>query len=132
MKKFILFIALSFILPLQASETEKETAVLHMKIADVTSLQEATKIFQDITADFKHDTAAKSLDLHKLHMTTYTLEKSIAYFAENLKGEEQNLAQKIAVVVEDIHINSENNRQEITKNYLNEYVSLAEKLNATL
>lgn len=132
MKKFLLAAALAFVLPSHASDTAKEEAIQHMKIADVTSMQEATKVFQNITADFKIDNTAKALDLHKLHITTYTLEKSIAYFTENLTGDEQNLAKKLAIVVEDIHINSENNRQEKTKSYLSKYVTLADKLNATL
>jgi hypothetical protein len=61
-------------------------------------------------------------------VNTYTLEKSIEYFGLNLDGEKQAISKKLAGIVENIHINSENNRKEQTKKYLNEYFELADKL----
>jgi hypothetical protein len=63
----------------------------------------------------------------QIHIITYTLEKSVAYFAENLKGEKQALAMKIAVVVEDIHIASESNRLEELQEHLDKYFDLVDE-----
>ena len=63
----------------------------------------------------------------KIHIITYTLEKSVAYFAENLTGEKQSLAKEMAVVVEDIHLSSENNLLEKLKEHLREYFDLVDE-----
>ena len=55
------------------------------------------------------------------------LEKSVSYFVKNLIGERQSFAKEIAVVVEDIHISSENNLPKKTKVHLNKYFNLADK-----
>jgi len=68
------------------------------------------------------------LELEQIHIITYSLEKSVYYFVENLEGEREDLAKKIAVAVEDIHVNAENNRQEKTKEHLNKYFNLVDKL----
>ena len=78
-------------------------------------MEEAKGIFIDNTARIR---SLQPLDLEsasQLHIITYTLEKSVAYFAENLNGDKQELAKKIAVVVEDIHIASEKSRLEELK-----------------
>jgi hypothetical protein len=58
---------------------------------------------------------------------TYTLEKSVGYFVENLSGEKQQQAKEIAVVVEDIHIASESNRLEELKEHLDNYFALVDE-----
>ena len=63
----------------------------------------------------------------KIHIITYTLEKSVAYFAENLTGEKQSLAKEMAVVVEDVHLSSENNRLEKLQEHLREYFDLVDE-----
>ena len=63
----------------------------------------------------------------QIHIITYTLEKSVAYFSDNLKGKKQALAKEIAVVVEDIHITSESNKLDKLKKHLSKYFSLVDK-----
>ncbi len=65
-------------------------------------------------------------------MITYSLEKAVAYFADNTQGEQQAAANKIAEVVELVHIGSENNRAAETKSYLEEYFTLANTFSSTL
>lgn len=128
MKKLALLVfTMLFSLSLLAVEESKEKPTQHLQVADVQSMEEAKEIFIDKTAEIR---AKKPLNLEnasQIHIITYTLEKSIAYFAENLKGEKQELATKIAVVVEDIHIASESNRLEELKEHLNKYFELADE-----
>ena len=65
--------------------------------------------------------------MQQIHIVTYTLEKSVEYFAENLTDEKQELVKEIAVVVENIHLNSENNRKKDTQQQLIKYFELANK-----
>ena len=58
-------------------------------------------------------------------MSTYSLEKAVAYFVENSEAEGQILAEQIAVVVEEIHLASENNRSEDTRSYIDQLDKLA-------
>ena len=109
------------------SETNTaEKAVQHIIIEDITSFSEAKKVFIETTNDLKAKTVLDENELHQIHMITYSLEKSLAFYAENLSGTAQKLAEDIAVVVEEIHLASENNRQESTKNSMREYFRLAE------
>ncbi len=126
-KLVILILSFAFALQVMASDESKEEPVQHLKIAEVTSAQDAKNIFIDKTSEIKSKKKLDQLELQQIHIITYSLEKSIAYFAENLTGERQELVKEIAVVVEDIHISSENNRQEKTKALLNKYFDLAEK-----
>jgi hypothetical protein len=99
-----------FSLSVLAGDESNEKPTQHLQVADVQSMEEAKAIFLDKTAEIR---AKKPLNLEnasQIHIITYTLEKSVAYFAENLTGDRQELAKEIAVVVEDIHIASEGNR----------------------
>ncbi len=128
MKKLVILIfSLAFAMHVMASDDSKEEPIQHLKIADVASMKDAKKIFIETTSEIKSKKKLDQLELQQIHIITYSLEKSVAYFAENLKGERQELAKEIAVVVEDIHISSENNRQEETETYLNKYFNLADK-----
>ena len=110
-----------------AADESKEKPTQHLKIADVNSMEEAKEIFIDKTAEIRSKKTLNLEEASQIHIITYTLEKSVAYFAENLKGEKQKLAKEIAVVVEDIHIASESNRLEKLKKHLNEYFDLVDK-----
>ena len=122
-KLILLIFSLAFALPVAASDGP----VQHLKIADVTSMQDAKKIFIDKTAEIKARKKLDAAELQQIHFITYSLEKSVAYFAENLEGRRQELAKEIAIIVEEIHLASENNRREETEKHLNEYFGLAEK-----
>ena len=126
-KLVILIFSLSFALHVMASDPSREQPVQHVKIADVTSMSDAKNIFIEKTSEIKSKNKLDPLELQQIHIITYSLEKSVAYFAENLKGERQDLAKEIAVLVEDIHISSENSRQKKTETSLNKYFILAEK-----
>ena len=126
-KLVILIFSLAFSLHVMASDDSKEEPVQHLKIADVTSMEDAKKIFIETTSEIKSKKKLDQLELQQIHIITYSLEKSLAYFVQNLEGERQDLAKEIAVVVEDIHISSENSRQKETETYLNKYFNLAEK-----
>ena len=101
-----------------------------MKLAEVTSASEAKRIFLETTAQIKSKTKLNPSELQEIHFITYSLEKSVAYFAESLTGEKQKMAQHIAEVVEFIHINSENNRKSETKVQLDKYFKLAAQFSA--
>ena len=110
-----------------AADESKEKPTQHLKIADVNSMEEAKEIFIDKTMEIRSKKKLNLEEASQIHIITYTLEKSVAYFAENLKGEKQKLAKEIAVVVEDIHIASESNRLEKLKKHLNEYFDLVDQ-----
>ncbi len=50
----------------------------------------------------------------------------MAFFAENLSGARQVTAQEMDVVVEEVHLSSENNRNEETKAALYQHFALFE------
>ncbi|GAA5217362.1 DUF6746 family protein [Corallincola platygyrae] len=113
-----------------ASSDGDEKPIQHLKLEDVASMDSAQQIFEQKTAELQ---AMKQLDpaeLQQIHIITYSLEKSVAYLADNTSGDEQRLAHEIAVVVEDIHLDSENNRQTETKKHLDRYFSLAQQMMA--
>lgn len=114
-------------LPVLAADESKEKPTQHLKIADVNSMEEAKELFIDKTAEIRKKKTLNLEEASQIHIITYTLEKSVAYFAENLEGEKQKLAKKIAVVVEDIHIASEGNRLGNLKKHLNEYFDLVDQ-----
>jgi hypothetical protein len=128
MKQLAVFVfSMLFSFSVLAGEETKEKPTQHLQIADVTSMEEAKAIFLDKTAEIR---SKKTLDLEsasQIHIITYTLEKSVAYFAENLKGEKQEQAKQMAVVVEDIHITSESNRLGELQKHLDKYFDLADK-----
>ncbi len=128
MKKLILFIFVMFFsLPILASEEPREKPTQHLKIPDVTSMEEAKAIFLTKTLEIKAKKNIGLKEASEIHIITYTLEKSVAYFAENLVGEKEYLAKQMAVVVENIHISSESNQLEKLQKYLKEYFDLADQ-----
>ena len=70
---------------------------------------------QSTTEQLLAKTNLDALELHEIHMITYSLEKAVAFFAETLSGARQVTAQDMAVVVEEVHLSSENNRKDATK-----------------
>ncbi|RZM84817.1 hypothetical protein C3B51_02495 [Pseudoalteromonas rubra] len=115
---------MSAVLAFSAQADEK--SIQHLKIADVTSVEDARKIFIEKTSEIRSKRDLDAAELQEIHVITYTLEKSVEYFALNLIGDKKKLAEDIAVVVENIHINSERNRKEETRKYLNQYFVMAD------
>jgi hypothetical protein len=101
-----------------------------MEVADVTTLEDAKRIFVETTAQIRSKEKLDLAELQQIHMITYTLEQSVAYFVENTKGERHELAEEIAEVVEEIHHSSENGRTEETKEHLKEYFDMADRFAA--
>jgi hypothetical protein len=106
--------------------------VSHIKLENITSSEAARSVFQKDTAELKAKSPLNNEALPNVHFITYSLEKSIAYYAEKGGDDVQVLAKEIADVVEAIHLHSENGRLEETQNNLQNYFILAETLEAKL
>ena len=78
------------------------------------------------TEQLRAKTNLDALELHEIHMITYSLENAVAFFAENLSGARKVIAQEMAFVVEEIHLSSENNWKDATKAALDQYFALFE------
>ena len=105
---------------------QDEKPIQHLKLEDIATESSAVKVMQSTTEQLRAKTNLDALELHEIHMITYSLEKAVAFFAENLNGARQATAQEMAVVVEEIHLSSENNRKEDTKAALDQYFALFE------
>lgn len=116
-----------FALPAMASTKSKEEPVQHLKMEDVTSMQEAKRIFVEKTSEIRSKKKLDQAELQQIHIISYSLEKSVAYFVKNLEGERHELAEEIAEVVEDIHVSSERGLQKEMKAHLDKYFELAER-----
>ena len=112
----------------ESVDAPKKKPTQHLKVDDVTTIKDAEAIFILKTSEIKRKTVLDVTELQEIHIITYTLEKSVAYLAENLKGENQSLAKELAVIVEDIHLNSEDNKKEETQKHISKYMELAKKL----
>ena len=100
-------------------------AVKHMNLPDITSYDEAKKVFDQTTTELKEKNKLDETELQEVHMITYSLEKAVAYFSKNMEGDQQVSAKEIAELVELVHVSAENNRASETKVYLQEYFELA-------
>ena len=109
---------------LKLSHEQDEKPIQHLKLEDIATESSAVEVMQSTTEQLRAKTNLDALELHEIHMITYSLEKAVAFFAENLSGPRQETAQKIAVIVEEIHLSSENNRKEDTKAALDQYFNL--------
>ena len=105
---------------------QSEKPIQHLKLEDIASESNAVEVMQSTTEQLRAKTNLDALELHEIHMITYSLEKAVAFFAENLSGARQETAQEMAVVVEKVHLSSENNRREETKAALDQYFALFE------
>ena len=109
-----------------------EKSVKHLDLPDVTSLEEAKQVFSETTLELQEKNKLDETELHEIHMITYSLEKAVAYFAENMQGDQQAAAKNMAEVVELVHIGSENNRASETEGHLKEYFKLAKEFSGEL
>ena len=109
-----------------ANSVQAEKPIQHLKLDDITTESSAAEVMKSTTEQLRAKTNLDALELHEIHMITYSLEKAVAFFAENLSGARQATAQEMAVVVEEIHLSSENNRKEDTKAALDQYFALFE------
>jgi hypothetical protein len=111
---------------LTLSHEQDEKPIQHLKLEDIATESSAVEVMQSTTEQLRAKTNLDALELHEIHMITYSLEKAVAFFAENLSGAKQATAQEMAVVVEEVHLSSENNRKDETKAALDQYFALFE------
>lgn len=111
---------------------EKEKPVQHLKLANITSKDKAVEVMKSTTQDLKGKTKLDVTEMNEIHIITYSLEKAIAYFAENTTGDQQAQAEEMAEVVEEVHLNSENHRADKTKAALEKYYQLEEAFSKSL
>ena len=110
----------------EENSDQAEKPIQHLKLEDVATESSAVEVMQSTTEQLRAKTKLDALELHEIHMITYSLEKAVAFFAENLSGARQVIAQEMAVVVEEVHLSSENNRRDATKAALEQYFALFE------
>ncbi|MDD7986098.1 hypothetical protein PQO01_14190 [Lentisphaera marina] len=110
------------------SVEDAKKPVQHLKIADISSMDNAIKVFNETVEKLKSKNKFDAAELHDIHMITYSTEKAIAYFSENLTAEQKEIAKKAAVVLEEVHLASESNNKEATQKNLTEFLSLAAKI----
>ena len=111
---------------LTLSHAQVEKPIQHLKLEDIASESKAVEVMKATTEQLRSKTTLDALELHEIHMITYSLEKALAFFAENLSGARQETAQEMALVVEEVHLNSEKNRKEATKAALEHYFAVFE------
>lgn len=122
-----LILTLSLALPAVASDDPNKQPVQHLKVPDVTSMQDAKAIFLEMNHEMLEKQDIGMQEAAEIHIITYTLEKSVAYFADNLTGDKQAQAKEMAVVVENIHLASESNQFAALNQHLNDYAELVDQ-----
>ena len=110
------------------ADDSEEKPIQHLQLENITSLEEAKKVFLADTKKLKSMTKLDSSELNEIHFITYSLERAVAYFSENLRDKAQSISKEMAVVVEDLHLDSENSRAEKSKLHLEAYFKLADSL----
>ena len=110
-----------------SSQEQDEKPIQHLKLEAITSGDKAAAVFAKEVAFITGREALTPAVMHEIHMSTYSLEIAVAYYAENSESDKKALAEQIAVVVEAIHLASENNRAEDTKKYIDQLAELANK-----
>ncbi|MEM8835912.1 MAG: DUF6746 family protein [Planctomycetota bacterium] len=108
------------------TRTISEKPQQHKQLPDIESRDEAIAVMRSTTATLRSKETLDDAELNDVHMTTYSLEKAVAYFVEHSTGEQQAAASKMAEVVENVHLHSERYRAEQTRAALNEYFALEE------
>lgn len=114
------------------SHAQVEKPIQHLKLEDIATESKAVEVMKSTTEQLRSKSTLDALELHEIHMITYSLEKAVAFFAENLSGARQGTAQEMALVVEEVHLNSENKRKEATKAALAQYFALFESFTKDL
>lgn len=114
----------------EQSTVDGDKPIQHLQVPEVTDAENAENIFLERTDEITGKQKLDNAELHEIHMATYHLEKAVAYFAENLEGARKEAAEEIAVVVEEIHLSSENFEAEEAKKHIEEFEKLAESFSA--
>ena len=109
------------------AQASSEKPVQHLKLEDVSDATTAKAVFIKDTETLRGKENLDGKALQEIHMITYSLEKSVAYYAENGAKDVKTQAKIIADVVEALHLSSENNRKEASEEHLMRYLQLADK-----
>ena len=127
MKKRIYYLSFVMLMSVATLSLADDKPVQHLKVEDITTASEADSVFNQTTLQLKSMQSLNEQELHDIHMITYSLEKAIAYYVVNSNGDQKMSAEKIAEVVEQIHLASENGKQGKVRTYLDEYFELADQ-----
>jgi hypothetical protein len=109
-----------------AELSNEQKPVQHLQLPDITTQSEAWDVLQATSQELRNRQQLDASELNEIHMITYSLEKAIAYFATQSEPTLAKQAQAMAIVVEDLHLHSENNRKEASQAALNRYFKLYE------
>ena len=109
-----------------ANVSHEQKPVQHLQLPDITTQAEAWDVLQATSQQLRNRQKLDASELNDIHMITYSLEKAIAYFATQSEPTLAKQAQAMAIVVEDLHLHSENNRKEASQAALNRYFKLYE------
>ncbi|SHG92963.1 DUF6746 family protein [Ferrimonas marina] len=125
MKKLITLVCLlALALPGLAGD---DKPIQHLDLPEVTTEAEAQTIFRDTTAELKQKQRLDSAELQQIHLITYSLERSVAYFVTHSEGERQAEARELAELVEAVHLSSETNQKTATEDNLARYFQAADR-----
>ena len=83
---------------LTVSNKQDEKPIQHLKLEDIETESSAVEVMQSTTEQLRAKTNLDALELHEIHMITYSLEKAVAFFAENLSGARQVTAQELSLI----------------------------------
>ena len=84
---------------LTVSHAQVEKPIQHLKLEDIVTESKAVEVMKATTEQLRSKTTLDALELHEIHMITYSLEKALAFFAKNLSEARQETAQEMALVV---------------------------------
>ena len=127
---FRFFLLVGFTICISACQDNKaisqsQKPVQHRKLPDIVTQSEAWDVLQTTSQRLRNQKQLNASELNEIHIITYSLEKAISYFATQSDSRIAQRAQAMATVVEDLHLNSENNRKEASqaasKNYFQLY-----------
>jgi len=124
--KILLVILMFFVNPAWASPDEGG-AGNHFKLEDFKSLEEAKISFLKNNELMRVEGALNSSDVHRIHVITYKLEKSLELFIKNTTGEKQKAMTELAVALENVHVSSEHNDLEGVEKKLGVYFNLVDQ-----
>ena len=74
---------------LTLSNEQDEKPIQHLKLEDIATESSAVEVMKSTTEQLRAKTNLDALELHEIHMITYSSEKAVAFFAENLCGPRQ-------------------------------------------
>lgn len=109
-----------------ANVSHEQKPVQHLQLPDITTQSKAWDVLHTTRTQLGNYKQMDASELNEIHMITYSLEKAIAYFATESEPTLAKQAQAMAIVVEDLHLHSENNRKEASQAALNRYFKLYE------